>query len=329
MAISGIYVIAGHGAGDPGACANGFQEAERVRVLAQRIADFGGDKVKLHPFSKNAYADKAISSLGISKEWAIVELHMDSAAGSARGGHVIINSAYDADAYDKALAALMADMFPGRAQTIVKRGNLGNCNRAKARGYNYRLVENGFISNADDLATFNGNVDELAKGYLAAFGIGVRNAPSGATSANAQAKVDAAVKKGDVGGNAMIAKFQEWLNETYGAGLKVDGYDGPNTRKASVRALQHELNVQFGKGLAEDGIWGKKTCNACVNVRKGAKGNITRILQGRLICKGYGKGGFDSDFGSSTAQDVGSFQSANGLKVDEVAGRNTFAKLMA
>lgn len=329
MAISGIYVIAGHGAGDPGACANGYKEAERVRVLAQRIADFGGDKVKLHPFAKNAYADKAISSLGISKDWAIVELHMDSAAAEARGGHVIINSAYSADAYDKALAALMADMFPGRAQTIVKRGNLGNCNRAKARGYNYRLVENGFISNAGDVAKFNDSVDELAKGYLAAFGIGARELPSGATSANAQAKVDAAIEKGDVGGNAMIVQFQKWLNETYGAGLKEDGYDGPKTRKASIKAYQHELNVQFRRGLAEDGIWGKKTHAGSVNVRKGAEGNITRILQGRLICKGYGKGGFDGDFGDSTEQDVESFQSANGLRVDRVAGANTFAKLLS
>lgn len=327
MAISGIYVIAGHGAGDPGACANGYEEAERVRVLAQRIADFGGDKVRLHPFAKNAYADRAIRSLEISNDWAIVELHMDSAAASARGGHVIINSAFEADAYDKALAALMADMFPGRAQTIVKRCNLGNCNQAKARGYNYRLVENGFISNAGDLEKFNASVDELAKGYLAAFELGIREAPSGATSANAQAKVDAAIEKGDVGGNAMIAQYQKWLNETYGAGLKEDGYDGPKTLKASIRAYQHELNVQFGKGLKEDGIWGKNTYAGSVNVREGAEGNITRILQGRLICKGYGKGGFDGDFGESTAQDVGTFQKANGLTADKVLGKNTAAKL--
>ena len=29
-----LYVIAGHGAGDSGAVGNGYQEAERVRVLA-------------------------------------------------------------------------------------------------------------------------------------------------------------------------------------------------------------------------------------------------------------------------------------------------------
>ena len=42
-----LFVIAGHGAGDPGACANGFSEAERVRALATRIKALGGDRVTL------------------------------------------------------------------------------------------------------------------------------------------------------------------------------------------------------------------------------------------------------------------------------------------
>ena len=33
-----LYVIAGHGQGDPGACANGYSEAERVRALLDYVA---------------------------------------------------------------------------------------------------------------------------------------------------------------------------------------------------------------------------------------------------------------------------------------------------
>lgn len=40
-----LFVIAGHGAGDPGACGNGYSEAERVRALAQRIKTLGGNNV--------------------------------------------------------------------------------------------------------------------------------------------------------------------------------------------------------------------------------------------------------------------------------------------
>lgn len=321
-----IYVIAGHGAGDPGACGNGYQEAERVRVLAQRMADMNGEFVHLHPFTDNAYASGAISRLNIPKDWAIVELHTDSSASdSAKGGHVIINSAYDADEYDERLAALMADIFPGRSQKLVKRGNLGNCNRAKNRGYNYRLVENGFISNAGDVAIFNSRLDDLARGYLQAFDIIAGEAPE-KTVEQAVAKVEKAEAKAE--GNALIKQVQNWLNMAYGAGLVEDGIYGPKTKAALVKALQHELNVQFNAGLVEDGDFGKLTKAACVNVRKGAEGNITRVLQAVLICHGYSKGGFDGIFGEGTESAVEQFQAAKGLAKDGIAGRNTFTALL-
>ena len=121
-----IYVIAGHGAGDSGACGNGYQEAERVRALAQCIKDLGGDNVTLHPLADNAYASNAISRLDIPKDWQIVELHMDSAAASARGAHVIYYGKYSPDVYDKALADFVANMFPGRADKLVARIDLAN-----------------------------------------------------------------------------------------------------------------------------------------------------------------------------------------------------------
>lgn len=170
-----IYVISGHGNGDPGACAHGYSEAERVRALAQRIKDFGGDSVMLHPFSDNAYASNAISRLTIPKDYQIVELHMDSAGSGARGGHVVINGRYSADAYDKALANSISSIFPGRSKTMVGRTDLANPNRAAARGYSYRLVENGFISNYEDIQIFNNRLDDIAKAYLDAFGISYRD----------------------------------------------------------------------------------------------------------------------------------------------------------
>ena len=83
-----IFVIPGHGAGDSGAVGNGYQEQERVRALATRIKALGGDSVTLADFSRNYYADNGISSLSIPSDTQIIELHMDSATASARGGHV-------------------------------------------------------------------------------------------------------------------------------------------------------------------------------------------------------------------------------------------------
>ena len=320
-----IYVIAGHGNGDPGAVGNGYQEAERVRVLAQRIADLGGEYVHLHPFTDNAYASGAISSLTISKDWQIVELHMDSAASSAKGGHVIIKSGFSPDDHDLALERLMVEMFPGRSVTLAQRSNLANVNRAASKGYGYRLVENGFISNAGDVAQFNANVDALARGYLAAFDIPADGAPT-VTVPQAEAKVEKAEAKAT--GNSLIKAGQAWLNSQYGLAIAEDGLYGSKTKAAMVTALQRELNAQFGKGLSVDGIFGPKTKAACVNVREGAEGNITRILQLALICHGYSKGGFDGIFGSGTDSDVRRFQSAKGLGVDGIAGPNTFNALL-
>lgn len=176
-----IYVIAGHGAGDSGAVGNGYQEAERVRALATRIKERGGDEVSLHPFSDNAYESAAISNLMIPRDWQIIELHMDAAVEGARGAHVIISDAFDPDEYDKLLADKISSIFPGRANKIVKRGDLANPNRAKFKGYPYRLVENGFITNAEDVAIFNSNIDTIADIYLEAFGIksnGAATAPA-------------------------------------------------------------------------------------------------------------------------------------------------------
>ena len=320
-----IYVIAGHGAGDPGAIGNGYKEAERVRVLAQRMADLGGEHVHLHPLTDNAYASGAISRLNIPKDWEIVELHMDSAASSAKGGHIIIKTGLSPDAHDRALERLVAGMFPGRSVTLAQRSNLANVNRAAARGYSYRLVENGFISNAGDVATFNANIDALARGYLAAFDIIPNGAPATKVQ-EAEKRVEKAEAKAT--GNALVREGQKWLNVAYGTAIAEDGLYGPKTKKALVKALQSELNQQFGKGLAVDGIFGPKTKAACVNVREGARGDLTKVLQLALICNGYSKGGFDGIFGSGTRSAVELFQKADGLAVDGIAGKNTWSKLL-
>ena len=174
--MSKLFIIPGHGAGDCGACGNGYQEAKRVRALAQRIKDFGGDDVVLSDFSLNSYEANIIGKGLVPKGYKILELHMDSSEhSSAKGGHVIINGKFKADEYDNALANMISTMFPGRSQTIVGRTDLANVNRSASMGYNYRLMECGFISNAEDVQKFNSRMDELAKGILGCFNIDVKS----------------------------------------------------------------------------------------------------------------------------------------------------------
>ena len=91
-------------------------------------------------------------------------------------------------------------------------------------------------------------------------------------------------------------------------------------------ALQTELNVQYNKKLSIDGIFGNNTYNACVNVRQGAEGNITKLIQCMLFIKGYSIK-IDGIFGVDTSKNVGQFQNDNNLPVDCIVGKNTFNKL--
>lgn len=166
-----VFVICGHGAGDSGAVGGGYTEANLVRKLADRIKAIGGDAVQIGDTSVNWYASNYIGKGMCPAGVPVIELHMDSASASARGGHVIIKSGFAADSIDNALASFISSFFPGRANSIVARSDLANVNRAASMGVNYRLVENGFISNDGDRTKFINQMDDLARGILNAFGI--------------------------------------------------------------------------------------------------------------------------------------------------------------
>ncbi|MFF2858066.1 peptidoglycan-binding protein [Peribacillus sp. NPDC058002] len=129
-------------------------------------------------------------------------------------------------------------------------------------------------------------------------------------------------------GNQTIKSIQRTLNSRYNAKIDVDGYYGPNTKKALIKGFQTELNKQYGAKINVDGIWGPQTKAASSNVREGAKGNITYILQAALYLEGQNPHGIDCIFGSGTEIAVKAFQRARGIPADGIAGENTFAKLL-
>lgn len=174
-----LFVICGHGAGDSGAVGGGYTEANLVRQLADRLKALGDSDVQVGDTSVNWYASNYIGKGKCPKGVPVIELHMDSASASAKGGHVIIYGGYSADEYDTALAKFISGMFPGRSTTISKRTDLANLKRAASMGVNYRLLECCFISNSSDRSKFINQMDDVARGILSAFGI---SAVGGSTS---------------------------------------------------------------------------------------------------------------------------------------------------
>ena len=81
-----------------------------------------------------------------------------------------------------------------------------------------------------------------------------------------------------------------------------------------VKRLQEEYN--------------KQGFSSYPTLKKGARGNITKLLQEKLVSLGYNTNGIDGIFGIGTKKAVMSFQKSNGLVVDGIVGQNTWRKLI-
>lgn len=95
-----------------------------------------------------------------------------------------------------------------------------------------------------------------------------------------------------------------------------------------VRRLQQECNNQGFSKQNVDGIAGLATLAGCPTLRKGASGNITKLLQEKLVKLGYSTNGVDGIFGSGTYSAVREFQKTRGLSADGIVGQNTWRKLL-
>lgn len=101
-----------------------------------------------------------------------------------------------------------------------------------------------------------------------------------------------------------------------------------NTGDDWIRRLQNECNIQGFSSQKVDGIAGPNTLKGCPMLRKGAQGNITKLIQERLVTLGYNTNGVDGIFGNGTKNAVIAFQKSKGLSADGIVGANTWRKLL-
>ena len=95
-----------------------------------------------------------------------------------------------------------------------------------------------------------------------------------------------------------------------------------------VRRVQQECNRQGFSNQKIDGIAGPATLAGCPVLRKGAQGNISKLLQEKLVKLGYNTNGVDGIFGNGTYSAVREFQKTRGLSIDGIVGQNTWRKLL-
>ena len=124
-----------------------------------------------------------------------------------------------------------------------------------------------------------------------------------------------------------VYEVQTYMNKKYNSGLVVDGDFGPKTKAAIVKEVQKII------GTSADGIFGPNSKKAWGTriVKKGSTGNLVRLVQMMLVCRGYsvGTAGCDGDCGAKTVAAIKSYQTKNKLTADSKCGKKTAAKLFA
>ena len=179
-----ILIICGHGAGDPGACACGYKEAELVRemgpLLKKSLSQYAN--VDLYDISKNLYAEQKTGlTFDFRKYTYVIELHLNAAAkdqtgnGKTTGTEILVHTSEKGISVETAiLENICALGFKNRG--VKKVNNLLNMNICKGRqGVSYALIETCFIDDLDDVKLYLVKRDEIieaiTKGVVTGFNL--------------------------------------------------------------------------------------------------------------------------------------------------------------
>ncbi|GIN08653.1 hypothetical protein J1TS1_27980 [Shouchella clausii] len=323
-----IFIDPGHGGSDPGAVGNGLKEKDLVLTISRHIrdillAEYKGVQVRM---SRDSDVFLSLSERAKrANNWGadyFCSVHINAGGGTGFETFIHTSRSSKSVAHQNVVhPAIFSKM------NVKDRGKK-SANYAVLRQTNMPsiLTETLFIDNANDAKLLKDSkfIKDVARGHAEgiAKAFGLKGGSSKPSNPN-----PSPTPKPTPSGDAFIRQVQTW-SCNYGYKIVIDGLKGPETRKALIKILQNELNKQFNANLIVDGIPGPKTYAAVVNVRKGAKGNLTRVLQALLYMAGQNPGPFDGAFGDGTEKAVRAFQRAKGLSVDGIAGKATWKALL-
>lgn len=165
-----ILLIAGHGAGDTGACGCGYKEADLTRKAASILEgklEAYDCKVTRYPSARNAYEDnkRGVLQTSFSSYGLVVELHFNSYNGSAHGTECLYRPARMRALAGKVSKAIASCGFFDRG--AKQRTDLMNMNTCYRSGVPYILIETCFIDNKADMTLYSKELytvwDKVAK----------------------------------------------------------------------------------------------------------------------------------------------------------------------
>lgn len=179
-----LLLIAGHGAGDPGAVGNGYQEATETRKVVAALAQAleGCCDVATYPTDRNAYSDYKAGKLNVTARFAqydyVLEIHFNAvkasaADGKTKGTEIYVTTAEPSTAVEQGLVAAIAAV--GLTNRGVQRYNWAVINQARKAGASSALLEVCFIDDPDDMAVYKAKqaeiVEAIAMSIIDGFGL--------------------------------------------------------------------------------------------------------------------------------------------------------------
>ena len=176
-----ILLISGHGAGQPGACANGYREVdltrELVNLIAPRLREYA--TVDVYNQSHNAFIDIEKGQFNVRGYDYVLEVHFNSFNGNAYGTEIYVSNAEKGTSVEQGIMNELSSFFKVRG---VKRKDFLVIKTCRNRGMSSALLETCFIDNLSDIQKYQANknaiADSIVKGIVKGFGLVEGQAPS-------------------------------------------------------------------------------------------------------------------------------------------------------
>lgn len=169
-----ILLIAGHGAGDPGATAGKFREADETRRVVAALRERLGCGV--YPSDRNAYEDAKKGTLRSVAQFQsydfVLEIHFNAFQQGGADGRTKGVEAYVPKGGDRTVAAGLCRAVAacGLSNRGVKEGNFAVIRAAGDCGVPACLLEVCFLDDPDDMAVYTEKFDALAAAVAGVFG---------------------------------------------------------------------------------------------------------------------------------------------------------------
>lgn len=181
-----ILLIAGHGAGDPGAIGkvNGktYRESELARQVVQRVQNalVGYAQTAVYPTAQNAFDDQQMGRF-VSKVAGydyVLEIHFNASAkdagnGTVKGSEAYVTTTEAGITVEEGILRHLASL--GYTNRGVKRKNWSVIAAAKRAGVSSCLLEVCFIDDGDDMALYERTQEQaaqaIAQGIIEGFGL--------------------------------------------------------------------------------------------------------------------------------------------------------------